>query len=411
MPRAYLLGLAVLALVATSYAAYTLDVNFQANANVSINGEPVTAAHLDAGGLQLRLKPLLNSIFSRTGSGYISATTGVNVSLIPLRVGLDYEVDLANLAPGGPYALNAHWNASVLQVIPGFELNAAASVNLIASFPYAIVEVDKDGVDVVVHMVKDFTWSVLDSFKAAASASANIGVMAYQCEGDNDDSTKFGVVVGLQTSVVAGVSNWARYNLLPRSWVHSMNITNYVFRTAGNSLRVVQAVATGSVNVNLNTAGSLTLPCDNNPLLQAYADLNATVILKDGTTAQADVSAWAKITNNILDSFPVLKAQLDAKFNTDVSVYLSNVTFPADQGDCTCTGRSATGSRLAEAQQAPIAPIAPVSGPAAGPFAPGTPIPEPIAGEPSIPSPSSASALPASFAVVIAVLAMLGMFF
>ena len=420
MGRFTLAAIALLALFAASACAkdFSYDYDFVAGVNVSINGQIVSPIRLTQGGLQLRTTPLLTGLFGPRASGFISSTTGVNVSLLGLPVGLavDYEVDIADLATGGPYHLNAHWNASALLNIPGFDFQAGASANLIASFPFALVEVDTEGVEVAVHYIKDQTWRLLSGLR---SLKDTIGVVGYTCAGQNNDSTYFNLTLSLQTSRVAGVSNFLRYNLLPRSWVHAFNVTGYVLRSATNSLRLVQAVATANVaaGVDITVDGKLTCPHGDGELLQAYADLNATVVVDSSTTANATISAWAVVDSDladtILDDFAALRAQLNAKFNSGFSLYFANITYPQGKGNCSSTGRTATGSRLAEAQQAPEAPVAPQFAPSpTAPTAPSTPSGNPVNPTiPAVPTPSSASSVPVSFAVVIAFLALLGIFF
>lgn len=409
------LALVALMAIGSASAHWEHDYEFVANANVSIAGEPVTALQLADGGLQLRLVPTLGGLWSKVNQGFIAASTGINVTLLggPLSISIDKEIDIVNLATGGPYHSNIHFNASasVLDILPVLNIDVTASANLIASFPYAIVEVDTNGVEVAVHLVKDLVWSVLDTVK---TTNAKIGVFAYACAGVNVDGSSFNVSLSLQTSVVAGVSNYLRSNLLPRSWHHALNVTNYVLQDAANSLRIVNAVATGSVDIDLSVDGQLTCPYGNNALLQAYADLNSTVIIGENTTAEASVTAWVKVSDtSILDLFSDLKAQLNNRFGSNFGLYFANVTHPAGEGNCTCTGRTATGKRLADAAAA--TPDNPAGSPNVvitpeGVITPNT-VPNAPSVTPFIPTPSAASTVPVSFAVAIALLALLGMFF
>lgn len=420
MARSTFVAIALVALMAaavsTASANFEWDYEFVVGANVSVQGEPVTSLQLADGGLQLRLVPALTGLWGKVNQGFIAASTGVNVTLFggPLSISIDKEIDIVNLATGGPYHSNIHFNASasVLDILPILDIDVSASANLIASFPYAIVEVDANGADVAVHYIKDLVWSVLETVK---TTNAQIGVFAYACAGLNVDGSSFNVSATFQTSVVAGVSNHLRANLLPRAWHHALNVTNYILQDAANSIRIVNAVATGSVDVDLSIDGQITCPYGNNPLLQAYADLNATVILGQNTTADATVTAWTKVSNtSILDLFSDLKSQLNGRFGADFGLYFANVTHPAGENNCTCTGRTATGKRLADAAAAtpdnPAGTPDVVATPDATPIAPGmVPIAPSLA--PLVPTPSAASSVPVTFAVAIALLAMLGMFF
>jgi hypothetical protein len=221
--------------------------------------------------------------------------------------------------------------------------DASSSVNFIASFPYAIVEVDPNGADVLVHKISDFAWSTTNDLTVALSNALKLSTKAFAGT-KTVNGTECTLHFYVQGSAQLGVSDFLEQDLVPKTWAFAMELKDYVLQSAANSLRIQYAVATG--NANAAASGQLTIQGPE-PKLQAFVDLAATATF-DGNGLSVEVGSFAEADIDLASLFPQVHSQLNAKYDADVKVYLCNSTIEAGSNGFLYTGRSGTGLRLNE---------------------------------------------------------------
>lgn len=319
-------------------AAMAVEVTFNTNAQVSVNGEAFVQADLDKAGLSVRVMTS-----TATTNGIIAYSIHAQADSEGATV--DIEIDTASQTSNGPITVNSHFDTTVLAPT-GLSFNADSSVNYIASFPYAIVEVDPNGVDVAVHKVRDFLWSMTNDLTVRAANAASLAAKAFvgtTLQGSNTVSLSFSV----QTAAEVGVSSFKDQYLIPKTWGFILELSGYTLQNANNSLRIIYAVATGDASIQ--TTGQLTVT-NPNPEFQAYADLASTAVF-NGNGLAVNVDAFAQANIDVNSLFPTINTQLVGKYGTNHKVYTANVTFEAGSNGFVYGGRSGTGYRLNEVKR------------------------------------------------------------
>jgi len=332
-------------------AAVSIDVHFTSN-NLTIGGVVVTSATISDAGLGFRI-----ATNTYLGSGVVSYSDGISISTSGAI--FDTEIDASYITTAGPVTVNTRYGATAATFLtPTLTFDASSSSNYIASFPYAIVEVDSNDVDVLVHKISDFTWATTTDLTVAVANAALIGAQAFagvKVVGTNSVTVKFYA----QTSAQVGVSSYLSQDLVPKTWAFAIDISGYVLANATNSLRIVYAVATGSADTS--RSASLTVP-GTNTNLQVYVDLAASAT-SAGNTISTNVTDFATASVPVSSLFPDIQTQLTGRYSANAQVYTSNVTFAAGVSAITYAGRSGSGQRISDlrTQTADAASLHPVT--------------------------------------------------
>lgn len=332
----------VVLLLAVLGMASAVEVSFKTGVNVTVSGSAVSDDELKEAGLGWRNMeevPLLNGLMSTSTGAFVNQSGGE----------FDIEVDAAFYTDAGPVTVNSRFSEEfTLPTILTWD--AQASDNIIASFPYALIEIDGDKNDVMVHKLTDFLWEMTDDLTTAATVQGQIIVKMFKGSIDINGTT-CNIMFSVQTSAVAGVSTYLEQELLPKTWAFVLELQNYTLQAAENSLRMQYAVATGTAQ--LDDEGKITCQGTEGDVekLQAYVDIKETATF-DGNGISVELESFAEATLDFASLFPTVKAQMDAKYAADFKVYLCNATFESGSNGFTHGGRSGTGKRLAAATPA-----------------------------------------------------------
>jgi len=123
-------------------------------------------------------------------------------------------------------------------------------------------------------------------------------------------------------SDVIGVIDYAQAIVSPKSLESIVQITNYPYQNAGNTLSLTIGIATGSANAQ----GSIIVSGSSQNKV-SFAVSNTAIV--DGSTRSISVSSFSSGDFDTDFGDSNLKAQLDDKYSGNAEIKLVTVTFPA----------------------------------------------------------------------------------
>jgi len=230
------------------------------------------------------------------------------------------SVEIGN---GMPVSYLAYWaaNVSVADGNDALTMDVSTAKGLIANCYVAIVERDANGNDVKVLSLADtlfnLNWEIVDH-------SAGDATLQYVTFGGSDRNEPYSINITFVVSDVIGVLAQGGGTVSPKSLESIIQIGNWQYQEAANTLTLVTAVATGSVSKSVDRKLLVSGSADS----QVYFSVAPTAVV-DGQNKSVSVSTFIDGNIDVHFNNANIKQQLQARYGNNFVVKVVNITFPA----------------------------------------------------------------------------------
>jgi len=321
---------AILVVLVLAFAAHAYAITLAGNVTLNVNAQNDWKYRSTA----LRWSLLTETLYYSSTS--ISATPGSVVG----------DIIIGGIRPGGnellvsrfPSAFLAYWSGmyNVSDTDNIYSVDVSTSSGFIGKIYYGLVERNAAGVDVSGVRFNNIAWSITDYSYLSTSPLKYVTLTA-------NVKASCNVSITHAISNHAGVLSLAGAVVTPKVLETIIEIDNWPYMAAGNTLTLVLLAGTGSGSSSKTLLGSGT------GTSQVYLQLNASAVISGSlgdVTINYSVSADA---STIQDSD--IQAALSSKYSGSINVVQYNITYPAGASSIIYDPAVGAGTPVSQEQQ------------------------------------------------------------